>query len=239
MIKEKRYDASSVLTSYHHWLESDPFDCGSTIHRALQGYHNQESQANGALMRISPLAIFGVHTSLVEVATWAKMDACLTHPHKICQEINMLYVMALSTAIKRSIAPDQLYQQIRFWAEQLSVDPIIIETIYLAKTENQENFIHQQGWVIIAFHNALYQLLHAPNLEEGVVDTVMRGGDTNTNAAIVGALLGAVYGIEVIPAQWQESVLNCRPQAGKAGVYQPRPEEYWPVDILMLAEQLL
>jgi ADP-ribosylglycohydrolase len=32
------------------------------------------------------------------------------------------------------------------------------------------------------------------NLEEGVVDTVMRGRDTDTNAGICGSLLGAVYG---------------------------------------------
>lgn len=44
--------------------------------------------------------------------------------------------------------------------------------------------------MLTAFHNALWQLLHATNLEEAVVDnTVMRGGDTDTNAAICGALL--------------------------------------------------
>ena len=32
------------------------------------------------------------------------------------------------------------------------------------------------------------------------VDTVMRGGDTDINAAICGALLGAVYGFDAIPA---------------------------------------
>jgi ADP-ribosyl-[dinitrogen reductase] hydrolase len=57
------------------------------------------------------------------------------------------------------------------------------------------DYIRQQGWVLIA----LWQLLHAPSLEEEVVDTVMRGGDTDTNAAIAGALLGAVYGGEAMP----------------------------------------
>ena len=32
------------------------------------------------------------------------------------------------------------------------------------------------GWVLIALQNSFYQLLHAPNLEEGVVATVMSGG---------------------------------------------------------------
>ncbi|MEI7948214.1 MAG: ADP-ribosylglycohydrolase family protein, partial [bacterium] len=84
-----------------------------------------------------------------------------------------------------------------------------------------------------------WQLLHAPNVEEGVVDTIMHGGDTDTNAAICGALLGAVYGLDAIPVQWVTSILRCRPKIGTAGVYRPRPECFWPVDALELAERLV
>jgi ADP-ribosylglycohydrolase len=101
------------------------------------------------------------------------------------------------------------------------------------------DYISQQGWVLIAFQNALWQLLHAENLEEGVVDTVMRGGDTDTNAAIAGALLGAVQGLDAIPAQWCNKVLNCRPDSGKPHVRYPRPECFWPVDALHVAHCLV
>ncbi len=100
------------------------------------------------------------------------------------------------------------------------------------------DYIHQQGWVLIAFQNALWQLLHAPSLKEGVVNTVMRGGDTDTNAAIAGALLGAVYGRDAVPAQWRDTLLNCRPEAGRRHVRHPRPECFWPVDALDLAMSL-
>jgi len=76
-------------------------------------------------------------------------------------------------------------------------------------------------------------------LEQGVVGTVMCGGDTDTNAAIAGALLGAVHGIAAIPAQWRDAVLSCRPEAGQPGVNKPRPPEFWALDALELAEQLL
>jgi len=66
----------------------------------------------------------------------------------------------------------------------------------------------------------------------------MRGGDTDTNAAICGALLGAVHGVEAIPSQWQEKVLNCRPQR-RPGVVHPRPEVFWPTDALELAKRLM
>jgi len=71
------------------------------------------------------------------------------------------------------------------------------------------------------------------------VDTVMRGGDTDTNAAVCGALLGAVWGRNVIPAQWSECALNCRPVAGQPHVRRPRPECFWPVDALELVEGLI
>ena len=47
--------------------------------------------------------------------------------------------------------------------------------------------------------------------------------------------MGAVYGLEAIPAQWVERGLSCRPQA----VHRLRPECFWPVDGLGLAAALL
>jgi hypothetical protein len=96
----------------------------------------------------------------------------------------------------------------------------------------------EQGWVRVALQNAFFELLHAPSLEEGVVRTVRRGGDTDTNAAIAGALLGAVHGRAAVPAQWRSMVLSCRPLARPAST-RPRPREYWPVDVLEIAERLL
>ena len=91
----------------------------------------------------------------------------------------------------------------------------------------------------VAFRNALYQLLRAHSVEKAIVDTVMRGGDTDTNAAICGALLGAVYGIESLPERWVKTVLNCRPDRSNVRVRQPRPRDYWPVDALQLATSLV
>ena len=90
-----------------------------------------------------------------------------------------------------------------------------------AATAPPTAYHRSMGWVLIAWQNALWQLCHAVNLEEGVVDTVRRGGDTDTNAAICGALLGAVYGQDSIPAQWREALLNCRPAASAPWVRHP------------------
>ena len=71
-----------------------------------------------------------------------------------------------------------------------------------------------------------------------MVATVMAGGDTDTNAAIAGALLGAVHGREAIPAQWRRMITSCRPVSGLSPTRHPRPRAFWPADALELAELL-
>ncbi|AXA37022.1 ADP-ribosylglycohydrolase [Candidatus Sumerlaea chitinivorans] len=193
----------------------------------------------GTLMRISPLGIFGAYCDVKEVAEWARQDAAITHPNPVCQQANALYVLAIAHAIRHGWDGPRLYEHIVAWAEQLEVDELLLEAVCNAAESPPTDFVGLRGWVLVAFQNALWQLLHAPNLEEGVVDTVMRGGDTDTNAGIWGALLGAVHGREAIPSQWVESVLNCCPTLENPKVHQPRPECFWPVDALELATQLL
>ncbi len=239
LIARGLYDPAAAWQAYRFWLDSGPFDCGATIAAGLLGRPNPDSQANGAMMRISPLGIFGANCPLELVRDWAKQDAALTHPNALCQQANALFAMAMAHAIATGCQPEKLYQNIKHWAVEQVVDPALMDAIHGAAEAPPADFVKQQGWVLTAFRNALWQLLHAPSLEAGVVDTVMRGGDTDTNAAICGALLGAVYGLDAMPAQWVERVLNCRPKAGQAGVHRPRPECFWPVDALELAEALI
>ena len=96
----------------------------------------------------------------------------------------------------------------------------------------------KMGWVLLAFHNALYQLAHASTFEQAVVDTVMGGGDTDTNGAICGALMGAVLGLSAIPEGWRIKVLNCKPDKQHNAAYL-RPPFYWATDAVALADGLL
>jgi len=239
LVNQGKYDPEEARKAYVYWLDSGPFDCGMTVSSGLRGRPNPDSQANGAMMRISPLGIFGANHDLQQVAEWAKQDASLTHPHPVCRQANALFAMAIAHAIRTGIGAHDLHEQIVLWADEMNADDSLMEAITGAAEAPPTDYVHQQGWVLIAFRNALWQFLHASNLEEAVVDTVMRGGDTDTNAAICGALLGAVCGRDAIPEQWTECLLNCRPVAGQAHVRHPRPECFWPVDALILAEQLL
>ena len=239
LVKERRYDAKEARKAYVFWLNSHPFDCGDTVRGGLQGEPNRDSQANGALMRISPLGIFCSNDDLEETSKLAQMDASLTHPHPVCLQANALFVMSIAQLISLKKSPPEIYEDIKGWATAMKVEKPLMKAILDAAISAPPDYVTQRGWVIIAFQNALWQLLHASSLEEGVVDTVMRGGDTDTNAAIAGALLGAAYGRNALPKQWTEKILSCRPKAGEPHVRQPRQECFWPVDALQLAKTLL
>ena len=234
-----RYDVEEARKVYIFWLHSRPFDCGKTISASLQGVLKSESQANGAMMRISPLGIFGANHDLAEIAEWARQDAGITHPNVLCLQANALFAMAIAHGVRTGCRPDALYGKIVEWAEEMRVESNLLAVIKGAVDSPPEDYLYQAGWVLTAFKNVLWQLLHAPTLQEGVVDTVKRGGDTDTNGAICGALLGAVYGREAIPLRWIDTLLQCRPAGGVPGVRRPRPECFWPVDALELAEALI
>jgi ADP-ribosylglycohydrolase len=237
-----RYDRKAVQAAYLDWFGSNTFGCGRTVTQALRdGFRNPESQANGALMRVSPLGIFGANddVSPEELAAWADQDAALTHVHPVCRQANILFVEALARAIRHGAAPDEIHGAMLSRAGELRVERSLAEALRDAAHAPPPDYLEHRGWVIVAFHNAVWQLLHAPNPEEGIIDTVMRGGDTDTNAAIAGALLGAVYGYSALPARWSKVILDCRPDAGIAGAAHPRPRRFWPTDARDLAARLV
>lgn len=229
-----KHDPDDVAAAYGLWLASNPPDVGNTVRGAfgspdmeslrLSGMRhghaeaarrsaNPESQANGALMRIAPLGIFAGgldalgRLSARDVAVEAgAAETRLSHPHPTCVAASLLLVATIAMAVagrevsqRTPATPPRVYDDERM------------------------------GWVVIALQNAFYQLGRGVGFEDALIDTVRRGGDTDTNAAICGALLGAVYGLEAIPERWARAVLDCRAD---------RPDAYRTTDILDLADRL-
>ncbi|MBI3268764.1 MAG: ADP-ribosylglycohydrolase family protein [Planctomycetes bacterium] len=252
-----RFEEEAVARAYAWWYQSAPFDIGGTTRQALsaaaqartgertgvaaaaRSAASRSSQANGALMRVSPLGIFGYSAAPESLAAWARADASLSHPHPICQDASALFAVTLARAIATGRKPAELHAEAVAWARTAGLHADVVAAVVDAASGPPSDYQSQMGWVLIALRNAFYQLLSAPTLEAGVVDTVMRGGDTDTNAAIAGALLGAAHGRTAVPAQWRDRVLTCRPIAGLEAVHRPRPRPLWPVDALSLAERLL
>ncbi len=105
-----------------------------------------------------------------------------------------------------------------------------------AAGERPDDYQQQMGWVLIALQNAFYHLLAGNTVGYALNETIRQGGDTDTNACIAGALVGAVDSI--IRLEWEQlgPLLSCRahPQS-----LRPRPMACWPDDAGVLAQHLL
>jgi len=231
------YEAVAAIDAYREWYRSEPFDIGQTTRAALVGYRMGESQANGSLMRVSPLGIFAHQLGPDRAAAVAREDSALTHPNRVPCDAAAVFVVAISHAIRHGDGPTAAYDAAVDWVRQNDVEPSVVGALEAARGAPPVCDGANEGWVLIALQNAFFALLHARSLEDAIVETVRRGGDTDTNGAIAGALLGAVHGREAIPAQWRSMVLSCRPHPLRAP--HPRPMTCWPGDVLELAERLL
>jgi len=64
------------------------------------------------------------------------------------------------------------------------------------------------GFTLKAMQVGLWCLEHAEDFEESLVLVIHAGGDTDTNAAVAGAILGALHGAGGIPERWTERLHN-------------------------------
>ncbi len=249
---EGDYDAEAVATAYGRWYASRPFDIGTTTRQALapasraprdkaeaaRRVADRNSQSNGSLMRVSPIGIWAVTPE--EAAATAMEDSDLTHPNAVCAIACGAYAAAITAGIGGADREGMLRAALDIAEAAAGQDDGVIARALAAAAAGRKpaDFLHRQGWVVIALQNAFYHLAHTAGIEDALVQTIAEGGDTDTNAAIAGALLGAALGRNAIPPAWVRAVMACRPDAA-LGAHRPRPEEYWPDDALDLAEALL
>lgn len=230
ILEDRGFDASRVRAAYRAWLESEPFDVGQTTGMGIMGGVNPDSQANGSLMRCSPLGLAFTPDQLTEIAP---RESALTHIHPLCGECCRVFTQTISRAIAGMSAEEA-------YALALEESEGELQAILTsARAGPPQEYFEHMGWVRIAMGNAFHHLSQGTPLKQALVQTVRAGGDTDSNAAVAGALLGAFQGIQAIPRQWRLSVLTCRPHQGNKNSKRPRPTRYWAVDALILAERLL
>ncbi len=239
--RDGRYDPSLAARYYIDWAESRPFDMGKATSNALsvQGHqlqdpaavvsraaarNNRQSKANGALMRVTPLGVASAKFSAQQAIDWAGADAAMTHPHPSCTQANAAYVLAIRHLV---LNPGDSPGAVRTAREYLQAQGSEAgEWLDEALEGNLPEAHPQAGYVRIAFSHAFHHLSQKSSLRVALTQTLLRGGDTDTNACIVGGLVGASGGA----ARLMESeasrkliapVLKCDPSLG-----QERPEVY-------------
>ncbi|PPQ27988.1 inositol monophosphatase family protein [Rhodopila globiformis] len=251
LVRAGGYDPENAATAYGDWYASGPFDIGGTTALAFgaaagartrkadaaRRAASPDSQANGSLMRIAPIGVWAA--SPEEAAAAADADSALSHPHPVCRAACAAFTAAISAALAGADRPGMMATALRV-AQQAGEEaaPVVRVLQEAASGVGPAEFQRQMGWVLIALQNAFHHLAAGTALGPALVETVGRGGDTDTNAAIAGALLGAADGRASFPVRWLLPVLTCRPDPALHGK-RPRPEAYWPDDLLDLAEALL
>lgn len=222
------FPSDDVAREYLIWRRSEPFDVGATINRAFvfaedaaglirnAKRFNLHSQANGALMRVAPLAIWAHTVDDLTLVQMARQDAQLSHPHRVCLDASAVFCVTLSALItardsaslqERSSAGIQrasalmtsgdMHADIREWfacSGVCSLDDIVC--------------FPQIGHVKHAFILAFFFLRHCTPFDVALTETCRKLGDTDTNCAIVGAMMGALHGISGIPQDLSAPVLS-------------------------------
>lgn len=63
---------------------------------------------------------------------------------------------------------------------------------------------------------------------ESLLKTIVKGGDTDANSAIVMALVGSIVGYNNIPSYFKQKIMNSRMSQSS----RPRGDEYCPYHII-------
>lgn len=205
LLNEHGFNNLATRAQYIDWLSTEPQDVGITISSALNGSYNPDSQANGAMMRVAPIGIYAALHPEWDWESAAADDCSITHIHPRCSNANIIYTESLKLAMLGE-SPADIYAAACERATALD-DVKLLSRLRAAEYEEPE-YHPNVGWVEIAFQCVYYWLLHAEDYPSAMCRIVEKCGDPDTNAAIAGALLGAVFGIQGIPNSWQQEVMN-------------------------------
>ena len=195
IVREEMYHAQKVLDGYRAWLTSRPVDVGVTTERGLLGLNTTDSESNGSLMRVSPIGIWAAGDPALAART-ARDDSMLTHTSPTCVEACAAYCAAIAAGVGGA-SREEMFEVAAAHAK----GPAHEAVKRAAKGTAPADYFTHAGWVLVSLQNAFWCLQHL-EFEEALVQTVGRGGDTDTNAAIAGALLGALHGRGAIPSRW-------------------------------------
>lgn len=237
------FDLERIAQAYRDWILSNPFDIGTTTIRSLGSFQTapwralceqegcatgmtqaaaqlcMESKSNGSLMRAAALGVWGRNLSEADLAACARHDSCLSHPNPSCWQAVACYTLAIAHLMNhggdRSGDRAGAFQRAQTWATTHANEEV---RSWLADAKQGVNVAYTPliGFVRIGFTHAFRHLLLGTNFVDAIAETLAGGGDTDTNACIVGGLIGAAAGARAIPDYMSEPVLNCNTALGQA-----------------------
>ena len=213
-------DPDHLWTAFRAWREGATdvgINTGMVLsqedrHGAAERAHerqNGRSASNGCIMRIGPVGIWGVTAGRERTIEAAVAQAALTH----FDPAAAAGAAITAEIIRRVIVSGSITGVAEQVVEELSGHAVIgaavaryaplVSTGYVPGADPAEP---SNGSVWTAFAQALWAVRSTSTFEEAMIAAIELGGDTDTVAAIAGAMAGALHGAQRIPVRWMSCV---------------------------------
>ena len=210
-------DAAALMRRFVAWWREgaysptgDCFDIGVTTRTALArfeatgdpmaGDDDPQAAGNGSLMRLAPVAIWGVAAGEAAMRAAAREQSATTHAARACLDACEGYALILRAAL----AGVGFEEAVRV-AEGIGANPIgaILGGSWRGKGRGD---IRSSGYVAHSLEAALWCVGETASYRDAVLLAANLGEDADTTAAIAGQLAGALYGAAGIPVEWRAKV---------------------------------
>jgi len=207
-------ELDDVLARHLAWLASGPPDVGNLTRKVLSGWRDGDedpareyverrgpevSAGNGSVMYCAPL---GVVRALdpARLLEEAPALSALTHWDERCRTACLAVTRAVAALVSGQPADAAIPAAVAEVAEREGGE----ELEYLAAEAGLARPIDgpDMGFTLFTAGVALRVAAEALDVESGLRGVVAFGGDTDTNAAVAGALLGARFGRGGLPGTW-------------------------------------
>ena len=171
---------------------------------AAQSFGGTGSFGNGAAMRVAPIGVF-FHGDLDRVWREAYESALPTHRHPI--GIEGAQILATAVAL---VTGDEPFDRPRFFQSLLDrcTDGEYRSKLLQARDLVRASDLGSLGNGIAAQHSVVTAIgcfsLFPDSYVDTVANCVLLGGDTDTIAAMAGAISGTHLGVQEIPPSWLE-----------------------------------
>ena len=185
-----RIDCADILSKFRAWYfdgaytpDGVVFDIGGTTMRALTSGvadAGNSHNGNGSLMRTAPLAVTDATDDEIRAVS------AITHAHRLSTEACVGFV---------------------HWVRDALADPATTKGCLETKfASSSRDSISSTGYVLHTYEAALWCAATTDNYRDCVLAAVNLGSDTDTTGCVAGALAGAVYGYDAIPAEWLDAL---------------------------------
>jgi ADP-ribosyl-[dinitrogen reductase] hydrolase len=245
LIRNKGFNKNDVIMSYVKWANNTSM-LGKNTRYLFKGYktldtyfkrvQDPNNQSNGALMRCSILALLWDNNLVLD-------DCNITNNNPVCLDCNQVYVNCLRLCLL-GVDNETIIKTAFLIAQTNEVKTAIKQ----AETNTVRNFNEGKGWCLHGLYSSIFCLKNFCGFKDDkqigsimqAYDWVIKqGGDTDTNAAIAGAMMGAYLGLQNMLSELRfVPIINTVIQCTTSDSILPRSSEYLPNDFLTFTEEL-